>query len=124
MALVDCYEKIKKAENEFTAAYLNIELQRCKLDGMRSTELADVFHKSTQAWIQARQNLSKIGDRLPEGTLTKEEFDDIFLSTSAEKSQPNSPRKIPLDDLRYVREKVYVLRKILEGKVVTKLNSM
>ena len=59
-------------------------------------------------------------DRLPEETLTNE-FNDILKSTFADEIQPNAERKIPLDDLRNVRKKVYVLRKILEGKVATKL---
>ena len=124
MALADCHAKIKKIENEFSAAYINIELQRCKVDETKSQDLAEFFHKGTQAWIQARQHLSKIGDRLPEGTLTEGEMKEIFASSPPEESKANAVRKTPLEDLRSVHEKVYALRKILEGKLKIKLENM
>jgi hypothetical protein len=117
---MELVEKFKKLENEVSAAYIDMELQRCKTEESASKCRADYFHKSTQAWLQGRQKMSMLEARLPVGILTDDQAKDIFPP----EGKPNSAHKIPLDDLQSMRKRLHELRKILEDKVKVKLNEM
>ncbi len=104
------------------SAYEGAHLLQCKYEETKTADRAKFFHTSTQAWIQARQKLFVYRDQLPEGMLSEAEMKSIF--DAPDPNQQRDAGKIPLDDLRAVREKVYQLRKILEEKVKAKLKEM
>jgi hypothetical protein len=117
---VEVVEKFRKLENEVSAAFVNMELERCKAEESASKRRAENFHKSTQAWLQCRQKMEMLHVRLPVGILTDDQTKELFPPDS----QPNAGHKVPYDDLQAMRKRLHDLRIILEEKVKIKLNEM
>uniref|UniRef100_A0A7S0N2F3 Uncharacterized protein n=1 Tax=Cryptomonas curvata TaxID=233186 RepID=A0A7S0N2F3_9CRYP len=120
MSSMELVEKFQKLENDVSEACINMELQRCKAEEATALGRAEYFHKSTQAWLQGRQKMSMLQARLPVGILTDEQTKNIFPPDG----QANAAHKLPMEDLQSMRQRLHELRKILEAKVVIKLNEM
>ncbi len=118
--LAACYENFKKIDNELTEACIVMELQRCKAEESAAQYRAEYFHKSTQAWLVGRQKMSMLEARLPVGTLTDAQTNEIFHPVS----QPDAARKLPLYDLQAMRKKLHELREILEKQVKQELKEI
>ncbi len=120
MEIEACYENLKKFENDVSAAVIGLELQRCNAEETAALYRAEFFHKSTQAWLQARQKMLMLEVRLPVGVLTEDEAKDVFPP----ENQPNAARRLPFDELQSIRKRLHKLRKILEEKVKTRLTEI
>ena len=117
LTLEDCVEKVKSVEDSVFDAFHQLEMEHYAIHVSKSEDFTTLYHQAETKATEYRLKLESVKSKLSDPVLEEANKQKIFAAAATYSPSTALAKPHPFEELKSLRERANLLRRLLEEKV-------